>query len=60
MHAPELPHLAKMARQFLSLLASSAGCERLFCAAGRMHNDFKKVTSETTIGMQLEVKINVP
>jgi hypothetical protein len=60
MHAPQLPHLAKMARQFLALPASSAGCERLFSAAGRMHDDFKKVTSETTIGMQLEVKINVP
>ena len=60
MHAPQLPHLAKMARQFLALPASSAGCEKLFSAAGRMHDDFKKVTSETTTGMQLEVKINVP
>jgi hypothetical protein len=59
-HAPQLPHLAKMARQFLALPASSAGCERLFSAAGRMHDDFKKVTSEDTIGMQLEVKVNVP
>lgn len=60
MHSHELPCLAKMARQFLALPASSAGVERLFSAAGRMHDDLKKVTHESTLSMQLEVRVNVP
>ena len=60
LHEFELPHLAKMARQFLAMPASSAGVERLFTAAGTMHDDFRKSTKEDTLAMQLEVKINVP
>ena len=39
----DLPYLAKMARQFLSMPASSAGLERLFHTAGRMHDDLKSL-----------------
>lgn len=59
LHEFELPHLAKMARQFLAMPASSAGVERLFTAAGTMHDDFRKSTKEDTLSMQLEVKVNV-
>ena len=37
-----LPHLAKMARQFLGRPASSAGVERMFSKAGKLHDDMKK------------------
>jgi hypothetical protein len=60
LHQHELPHLAKMARQFLALPASSAGVERLFSAAGRLHDDLKKAIKEDTLSMQLEVKVNIP
>ena len=57
-HEPTLPHLAKMARQFLALPASSAGPERLFHAAGRLHDDQKKSTKDTTIEHILNVYAN--
>ena len=60
LHQHELPHLAKMVRQFLALPASSAGVERLFSAAGRLHDDLKKAIKEDTLSMQLEVKVNIP
>eukprot|EP00873_Tetraselmis_striata_P010748 jgi/Tetstr1/431012/TSEL_002030.t1 len=53
------PHLSKMARQFHAFPATSAGVERLFCATGRMHNDFKKSTSETTLEHALIVYKNL-
>ena len=56
--ASGLPHLAKMARQFLALPASSAGCERLFHAAGRMHDDLKKSTTDETMQRVLNVYAN--
>ena len=37
-----LPHLAKMARQFLGRLASSSGVERMFSKAGKLYSDDKK------------------
>ena len=58
MHEHELPHLAKMARQFLAMPASSAGPERLFSAAGKMHDGLKKNTKAQTLGMMLEVKMD--
>lgn len=36
-----LPHLARMARQWLGTPATSAGVERLFSKAGSMHHDLK-------------------
>ena len=33
------PALAKMVKQYFAALASSAGVERVFSAAGRMHGD---------------------
>ena len=57
-YSDTLPHLAKMARQFLALPASSAGPERLFHAAGRMHDDMKKRTLDTTPEHALNVYAN--
>ena len=37
---------------------SSAGPERLFSAAGKMHDGQKKNTKEDTLSLQLEVKMN--
>jgi hypothetical protein len=59
LHAPQLPNLAMMARQFLAMPASSAGPERAFSAAGRMHDGLKKNQKESTIGHMLEVKVNI-
>ena len=59
-HADKLPHLAKMARQFLALPASSAGPERLFRGAGLMHDDMRKQIKEGTLEMQLRVRVNCP
>eukprot|EP00873_Tetraselmis_striata_P045473 jgi/Tetstr1/465737/TSEL_010362.t1 len=53
------PHLSKMAHQFHTFPATSAGVERLFSAEGRMHNDFKKPTSETTLEHELIVYKNL-
>jgi hypothetical protein len=55
-----LPYLAKMARQFLAAPASSAASERLFSRAGKMHDDLKKSTSESTLESQLSVAVNYP
>lgn len=55
----EFPHLANMARQFLSLPATSAGPERLFSKAGRMHDALKKCTGEDTLQHALMVAVNL-
>ena len=57
-HSGMFPNLSKMARQFLALPASSAGVERLFSAAGRMHDSFRKSTKEVTLQAQLCVYQN--
>ena len=36
------PKLAKMAKQYLAQPASSAGPERVFSAAGKMHGDLQR------------------
>ena len=43
-----LPTLAKMARQHLGRPASSAGVERMFSKAGRLHDDLK--ASQLAVG----------
>ena len=57
-HAHMFPNLSKMSRQYLALPASSAGVERLFSAAGRMHSSFRKNSTESSIEMQLVVYQN--
>lgn len=55
--AHELPDVYRMARQFLGCPATTAGVERAFSAAGRMHDDLKKSTGEDTIEHMLWVKM---
>ena len=57
-HSGMFPNLSKMARQYLAMPASSAGVERLFSAAGRMHDSFRKSTKEATLQAQLCVYQN--
>ena len=59
-HESEFPNLSKMARQFLAAPASSAAAERLFSAAGKMHDDLKKSTLEDTLEDMLTVAKNYP
>ena len=54
----QFPILSKMARQFLAAPATSAGPERLFRLAGRMHDDMKKATSEGTMQHTLMAAVN--
>ena len=53
-----LPHLSKMARQFLGRPASSAGVERMFSRAGRLHDDMKKGQSDETLQHSLFAAAN--
>ncbi|KAK3272024.1 hypothetical protein CYMTET_19655 [Cymbomonas tetramitiformis] len=48
-HASDFPNLAKMARQFLGIPASTAGVERAFSAVTFMHSDLRKRLEEGTI-----------
>ncbi len=59
-HVIEFPKLSKMARQFLTAPASSAAAERLFSAAGKMHDDLKKSTTEGTLKDMLIGAKNFP
>ena len=58
MHSASFPNLCKMARVFHAIPASSAGVERLFSAAGKMHDDMKKNTKESTLEINLMVHKN--
>ncbi len=59
-HVIEFPNLSKITRQFLAAPASSASAERLFSAAGKMHDDLKKSTTEDTLEDMLIVAKNFP
>jgi hypothetical protein len=53
-----LPHLAKMAAQFLGRPASSAGVERMFSKAGKLHDDMKKGQEDDTLEHSLFAAAN--
>jgi hypothetical protein len=54
----KFPTLALMARSFLAVPASTAGLERMFSTAGRLHNDLKKRATENTIQDKMMAKFN--
>ena len=43
------PALAKMVKQYFAAPASSAGVERVFSAAGKMHGDLQDTTLEHSL-----------
>ena len=53
-----LPHLAKMARQFLGRPATSAGVERMFSRAGKLHDDMKKAQEDDSLEHSLMAAAN--
>ena len=52
------PKLAKMAKQYLASPASSAGVERVFSAAGRMHDDMRKSMTNESLQHSLFAAFN--
>ena len=52
------PKLAKMAKQYLAAPASTAGVERVFSAAGRMHTDLRKSMKDSTVEHSLFASFN--
>ena len=52
------PHLAKMVSSIFAAPASSAGVERVFSAAGKMHTDLKKSAKGTTLEHSLFAAFN--
>ena len=57
-HEYRFPKLAKMAKQYLAAPASTAGVERVFSAAGRMHNDLRKSMKDSTLEHSLFARFN--
>ena len=47
-----------MAKQYLAAPASTAGVERVFSAAGRMHNDLPKSMKDSTLEHSLFARFN--
>ena len=47
-----------MAKQYLAAPASTAGVERVFSAAGRMHNDLRKSMKDSTLEHSLFARFN--
>ena len=52
------PALAKMVKQYFAAPASSAGVERVFSAAGKMHGDLQKSAKDTTLEHSLFAAFN--
>ena len=49
---------SKMAKQYLAPPASSAGVERVFSAAGKMHGDLQKSAKDSTLEHSLFAAFN--
>ena len=52
------PNLAKMVEQYFAAPASSAGVERVFSAAGKMHGDLSKSAKDETLEHSLFAAFN--
>ena len=52
------PALAKMVKQYFAAPASSAGVERVFSAAGKMHGDLQKAAKDSTLEHSLFAAFN--
>ena len=52
------PALAKIVKQYFAVPASSAGVERVFSAAGKMHGDLQKSAKDTTLEHSLFAAFN--
>ena len=52
------PKLAKMAKQYLAAPFSSAGVERVFSAAGKLHDDLRKSAKDSTLEHSLFAAFN--
>ena len=52
------PALAKMVKQYFAAPASSAGVERIFSAAGKMHSDLQKSARDSTLEHSLFAAFN--
>ena len=52
------PNLAKMVKQYFAAPASSAGVQRVFSAAGKMHGDLMKRTKDDTLEASLFAAFN--
>ena len=54
----EVPDLAKMAARYLGRPASSAGVERMFSKAGKLHDDLKQKQTDDTLEHSLFAAAN--
>ena len=54
------PKLARMVKQYLAAPASTAGVERVFSAAGRMHTDLRKSMQDSTLEHAILAAFNNP
>ena len=52
------PNLAKMVKQYFAVPASSAGVERVFSAAGKMHGSLSKSAKDTKLEHSLFAAFN--
>ena len=59
-HAKDLPNLARMARQYLGVPATSATVERLFSVVGFAFADRRKSQSAETLANLAFAKLNLP
>ena len=56
---PKLAKLAKMAKKYLAAPFSSGGVERVFSAAGKMHDDLRKSEKDSTLEHSLFAAFNI-
>ena len=53
------PSLALMVKQYFAAPASSAGVERVFSAAGKMHSDLRKAMKDNSLQHSIIAAYNV-